>query len=151
MLADRADGTDEFGRTGSPADLPAGEGERLASAADCDGPLGHARNRGDRHVGMPVVPQVLVGLVGQHDEVALDGDVGDSLEFVGCEDNARRVMRRIEQDQPGAVGDRVAEGVEVGAKRRRPHGHRHSPAMREVDADPVEMSNQGSKTITSSP
>ena len=59
---------------GRPSDLPAGERERLAAGPDGDGALPHARQGRDRHMRVAVEPEVLVRLVGQHQQVVLDGD-----------------------------------------------------------------------------
>jgi hypothetical protein len=68
------------------------------------GPLAHAGERRDRHV-LAVEHQVLVDLVGDHEQVALDGERGDGGQLVAGEDRARGVVRAVEQDEPGAFGD----------------------------------------------
>ncbi|CAB4884834.1 unannotated protein [freshwater metagenome] len=78
--------------------------------------------------------KVLVDLVGDHDEIVLDGDVGDALQFAAGEHLAGGVVRRVEQDQLGARGDRCSYFVEVDAECRRmqcdgsylPAGHRNT-------------------------
>ena len=59
--------------------------------------------------------QMLVDLVGHHQNIVLLGDLGDELQFVAGEHLAGRVVRRVEQDQFGAVGDRRTELVAVEA------------------------------------
>ena len=62
--------------------------------------------------------QVLVHLVRDHEQVALDGELGDGGQLLAGQDGAGRVVRGVEQDQPGAGGDRGAQLVQVEAGRR---------------------------------
>ncbi|MDH6138036.1 hypothetical protein P3T35_000013 [Kitasatospora sp. GP30] len=69
--------SEQGGRTGlDPADLPAGEGEGLAGGGDGDGALAHAGEGGEGVVGAGE-DQVFVDLVGDHQQVVLDGELGD--------------------------------------------------------------------------
>ena len=86
------DGGDQLRRTTRPADLPARERERLAHAGDRQGPLGHARQGRQRHVLAPREDEVLVHLVGDHDEVVLDRDSCDPLQLGSGEHGAGRVV-----------------------------------------------------------
>ncbi len=77
----------------------------------------------------PVEHEVLVHLVGDHDEVVLDRDVGDHGQLVGIEDLAGRVVRRVEHDQLRARRHGAAQrvGIEAeapGAVGREEHGRR---------------------------
>ncbi len=110
------------GGPAGPADLPAGEGERLAVAGDRDRPLGHAGQGGQGDVGAPVVDEVLVDLVGDGEEIPLDADPGDGLELLAAEDPAGRVVRGVEQDQPGLRGDGGGQGVGVEGEVGGPQG-----------------------------
>ena len=60
-----------------------------------------------------VEDQVLVHLVGDHQQVALAGEFGDRGELGAGQDRAGRVVRGVEQDQPGARGDGGAQLVQV--------------------------------------
>ena len=87
-------GLDEVRRTRDPADLPPGEGERLACGADRQRPLAHPGQRGQGDVGPVVVERhVLVDLVGDHDEVVLDRHLGDRGQLLARQDRACRVVR----------------------------------------------------------
>jgi len=131
-LLDRLDRGHQFGRRLDPADLPAGEGERLACRADRYGPLAHAGELGDRHV-LAVEDQVLVDLVGDHEQVALDGQVRDRGDLAGGEDRTGRVVRGVEQDEPGAHRHRLGQLVQVGAEVRRAQRDRDADAARHGD------------------
>jgi hypothetical protein len=45
---------------------------------------------------------MVVGLVADHETLCGARDLGDRAEFVGVEDPPRRVVGRVQQDQPGA-------------------------------------------------
>ena len=126
-------GRDQVRGPGGPADLPAGEGEGLARAGDRHRPVEHARQGGDRDVGVAVEGQVLVDLVGDHDEVVATGDVRDGGELALVEHASGRVVRAVQQDHPGAVGDDGLELVGVEAVVGCAQGHRASYAARELD------------------
>ena len=86
----------------------------------------HARERGQRAVHGTVEDEVLVDLVGHHEDVVLDREPGDRGEVVVAEHDPGRVVRRVDQHQLGPRSERRGElGVvepEVGAE--------------EADADP---------------
>ncbi len=121
-LLDPAHGAHQLGRTAGPADLPAGEGVRLAHRGDRQRALRHARERGQRDV-LALQHQVLVDLVGDGDQVVLDAQ-------------ARRsppARRRRARDRSGCAGvlsssSRV-RGV-IAARARR------GPAASAADAAP---------------
>src|ERR1019366_5044695 len=69
-LLDAPDRRDKLGSRGHPADLPAGERERLAGRADRYGAFAHAGQRADREV-LAFVDYVLVHLVGDDQQVVL--------------------------------------------------------------------------------
>ena len=64
--------------------------------------------------------QVLVHLVGDRVRVELLAQLGDQRQLVGGEDLAGRVVRRVEQHQPGARAERRAQLA--GSKAYRPSG-----------------------------
>ena len=57
--------------------------------------------------------EVLVDLVGDHDEVVLDRHVGDRLQLLAGEHRAGRVVGRVEQDEARARTDSRPELVDV--------------------------------------
>src|SRR5690606_28564174 len=60
-----------------------------------------------------VVDQVLVDLVGHHDQVVLAGDLGDRGQLGAREHRAGRIVRGVQQDQPGVGCDGGAQAVDV--------------------------------------
>ncbi len=92
-----------------------GEGEGLGGRGDRDRALAHAGQGAQREV-LPVVGEVLVDLVGDDQEVAGDGELGDGGQLFAGEDHAGGVVGGVEQQQAGAGPDGVGEGVEVGAE-----------------------------------
>ena len=101
-----------------PADLPAGHGEGLGRRRDRDGAVAHPGQAGQRSM-PPLVDEVLVGLVGDGDQVVVDAHARDRRELVVVEDLARRVVRRVEDQQAGAVGDGATQLVDVEGEVRR--------------------------------
>jgi hypothetical protein len=60
-----------------------------------------------------VEQDVVVRLVGQDEQVALDAEAGQLLELVAAEDGAGRVAGIAEDDHPGARAGQRLERVEV--------------------------------------
>ncbi len=88
-----------------------------------------------------VEDQVLVHLVGDDQQIPLDGERGHGRQFVAREDRAGRVVRGVEEDQPGARGDRVAQFVQVQVVRAvaGTQGDGDSGAAREGDGGGVRV------------
>ena len=83
------------------ANSPAAHAVRLAEGVRRDGLVEHSRLRQDR--GVPALPDhVAVGLVGEDHHVLTPDQVGDRLQIVSRRHAAGRVVRRIEEDGPGA-------------------------------------------------
>ena len=59
--------------------------------------------------------EVLVDLVGDDDRVVAGRELDHEFEDLVVEHDARGVVRRVHDDEPGAVGDRVAKFVGVGS------------------------------------
>ena len=57
--------------------------------------------------------QVLVDLVGDHQQVVLDGQTGHPGQFVSIKDLAGWVMRRVQEDHPGRGTNRRDQVVRV--------------------------------------
>ena len=123
----------ELGRAGRPADLPPGERVRLAGARQGQRPLRHPGQGRDRHVLGAVEGQVLVDLVGDHDEVVLDRHVGHRLQLLPAEHRPGRVVRAVEQHEPGARRHRGPQRVDVEPEVGRPQRHRPAYAARHLD------------------
>ena len=88
----------ELGRQDRMAHPPAGHRVGLREAVEDDRALRHARQRRDRDV-LALVDDPAVDLVGQDRDVAVAGDIGDADEVLAREHAARRVCRRVEDDQ----------------------------------------------------
>ena len=58
---------------------------------------------------LAVEHEVLVDLVGDGDEVMGDAHPSDGGQLVRREHLARRVVRRVQQHEPGPLGDQVLE------------------------------------------
>ena len=86
-----------------------------------------------------VEPQVLVRLVGDDEQVVRDRDSRDLLELLAREHDARRVVRGVQQYEPGARRDGGPQCGEVGPQVRTRHGHADSRAVGEGDARRVDV------------
>ena len=134
-LLDREDRVDQLGGGDEPADLPAGEAEGLAAARDGDRALARAgqasrsgcARRAHRE------GQVLVDLVGDDEGVVLVGELDDEFEGLAVEHRAGRVVRGVDQDDAGAVGDGVAQLVEIGSEVGSAQRHGHVDAAGQRD------------------
>jgi len=74
VLAHYSHCRDQLGGSDRPAHLPTSERKRLSRRPDRDSSFPHAREGGNRNVRMAVEPQVLVGLICQHDQIMFNGD-----------------------------------------------------------------------------
>jgi hypothetical protein len=83
---------------------------------------------------LPLEDDVLVDLVGDRDQVVLDARVGDQLELRAREDLARRVVRRVEQQDPRPPRDRRLQ--RLGVDRPARWGERDGPPPRARHRDP---------------
>ena len=79
--------------------LPAEETETVRSRMPGSVAIGHV---------LAVEDEVLVDLVGDHEQVVLDGQRRDGGELVAGEHRAGRVVRAVEQDEAGAGRDGFA-------------------------------------------
>ena len=90
----------------------------------------------DRHrdVLRAVVDQVLVDLVGDHPDPALDGPPADRLDLLRRVDRAGGVGRRVEQQHLGAVGGgglELLDRDQVAGRLVGDHRHRHAAGERD--------------------
>lgn len=108
----RRDVLDQVLRADEVADAPAGGVEQLARGADGQRQRRDLRaQRRDAREGHVV--QAVVDLVGEDEDVVLDAQVADGLEFVTAEDLADGVVRRVDDDHAGARRDLALELGEV--------------------------------------
>lgn len=129
----RRDVLDQMLWSDQVADSPTGGVEELARAADgesqlCD--LGtQRRDARERHV-----VQAVVDFVGEDEDVVLDAQVANGLQFVAAEHFAHRVVRRVDDDHARARRDLALQLLHVdrplagggrlrGAVGRRLEGH----------------------------
>lgn len=85
--------------------------------------------------------EMFVDLVGDDEQVPFDGEFRDGRQFLASEDRAGRVVRGVEQDQAGAVGDGGAQFVEVQVVRAvaGAQGDRDACAARHADTGRVRV------------
>jgi len=82
----------------------------------------------------PSYRTLLVHLVGQHHDATLAGHIGHSLQVIAGQHAPRRILGRVQDDQPGAVADQGAELVGVEAEiPLLAQGQRHRRGTHEVD------------------
>src|SRR5262249_19769422 len=94
--------------------LEASEIIRLARGHEGDGTLCNLwRQGGNGQVGMPLVNQIAVDLVGTDDEVVPQADLCHTSEFIPLPYSAHRVMRIAQEKHPRAVSDGGLEGVKI--------------------------------------
>ena len=108
-----ADGSHPASAGGEIADPPSGDAEGFGEAGDGDGALGHSWEGSGADVAEAVVEEVLVDLVGDDEEVVLDGKGGDGFEFLAGEDFAAGIGRGINDEAAGAGRDGGAEAGNV--------------------------------------
>jgi len=96
---ERAVGLLEPFRDDRVAEPPASHGIRLREAVEDDRPVGHPGQARERDVLGAVVQDSGIDLVGQHEEVMTDGELGDPLDVRGGQDAARRVGRRVDDEE----------------------------------------------------
>ena len=128
-LLDRAHARDQVRRPAGPADLPAGQGMRLAQRRGGHRALGHPGQRGQGHV-RAVVDQVLVHLVGHRDQVVAAADRGQQLQLVALEHPPGGVVRRVQHQHARAVGQRGLDGRLLQPPARAGPGGSGAPARR---------------------
>src|SRR5260370_31318299 len=115
------------------ADAPACDAERLREPGDRNGAFRHSRQRGEADVPRPVEEKVLVDLIGKDEEVVLNRNIGNSLQFVEMEDLSRTVRRRIDDHSASTRSDRLARHIQVELPLRRNErdGNRLNPDRQE--------------------
>ena len=91
-------GMSDFGHD-RVAEPPTGHREGLGEPVEHDRAIGHTRQRRDGHVLLAVVQDPAVDLVGHDPQVVLLGELGDPLEVGAGQDTARRVCRRVDDQQ----------------------------------------------------
>ena len=102
-------------RPDHPSHAPAGHREGLADGVDHDGVGGDIRSHGpDARRRLGGVVQLVVDLVGDDEQVLLDREVRDGAQPLGGHDDARGVVRRVDDDAASAVVQRVANPVGIG-------------------------------------
>ena len=131
-------------RPADPADLPSGGAERLAAARDGQRAFPHPRQVRHRDVLATVEDEVLVDLVGHHQQVVLERDLGDGEHLGVGEHLPGRVVRGVQQDEARARGDRrtqtfLIEGVPVDPGLE---GDRHDGRAGERDAGLIRVEHR---------
>ena len=104
-------GFHEPGGRGKVAHPPSGHRVRLGEAVDGDGAIAHATERAEADMLPPTEDQLLVDLVGDDQEVALFGQLGDALQLRARRQSSGGVVRVRDDEQLRALGQDGADGV----------------------------------------
>src|SRR5437879_6105371 len=124
---------DERRREDAVAEPPAGHRVGLGEAVEDDRALGHARAVVDRDE-LAVVEELPVDLVRQHGDVPRRRQGRDAIDLRAVQHPARRVRRRVDDDQLRARRDGPLEQLEVEAELARlAQRDRHRRRAHEVD------------------
>src|SRR5208282_2193276 len=95
---------------------PSGHGVGLGEAVEQNGPLLEAGHAHDGEMFVAVVDQAAVNFVRQNQDVAVADGVGYRENVFLGEHAAGRVLRRIQDDQLGALGNQRGELFDIEAK-----------------------------------
>ena len=96
------------GATTQPTFQPVSE-KILPAEPDLHRPLRHAGKRRERQMLAAVEHDMLPHLVGEGDRVVADAGLGEQPQLVLAEHPRRRIVRIVEDDQPGPVGERLGQ------------------------------------------
>ena len=126
---------DDLGGPDRVADPVRGHAVRLREGEGRHGPLLHAGQGGDAVVRRPVQQRLLVLLVREHPEIEPPGQVGDLLEFLAAEDDARGVPAVAHHEELALAGGPARQRLEVEAPLALLEGERHrdDPAAGHAD------------------
>ncbi|SIM69020.1 Uncharacterised protein [Mycobacteroides abscessus subsp. abscessus] len=118
-------------RGDGPAHPPAGHGEGLRGGRDPDGALGGTGQPGQIH-GVGVVVQVLVHRVREDQRVVGRRELHDAPRRLLAQHRARGVVRVVDHDHAGPLGEgrRQVLGVRAEVRRAQGHGAHGGPGQR---------------------
>ena len=135
VALDLGHGPDNFPGARRVADAPAGHAVRLAHAVDHDGPLLQLRGQGGHgDMGVTVVAQLLVDLVGDDPDPRLLAHLAQLGQLVTGIGRPRRVGRVVEDDGLGIESDGRAQARRGQAEAvLLPGIHHHRDAARQAD------------------
>ena len=105
--------------------------QRLAEREHGEAALAQLRVSEHARVLEPVINDVLVDLVREHVDVPVANYVGELVEIFWRGGRARRVVRRVDDDEPRAIGDGRGDAIPVVPERRRHQRNVNAPAARE--------------------
>ena len=128
------DGTDAPGqrlRRYNPSHAPAGHRVGLRQGADRHGSILESRHRPGRHVDRAVVQDVLVDLVGEHDDAPRLTEARDHRQLLVGEHLPGRVVRRVDHDPSRALVERGRELLLVERPVRSMQRHRPGDGARD--------------------
>ena len=94
------------------AHAPAGHGVGLGEAVKNDGTFLHAGNGRDGEM-LAFKEQAAVNFIREHENVAVADDFGHLLDVFARHDAARGVLRRIENNELGVIGDQRGQLIHV--------------------------------------
>ena len=125
-VVDGANRRRQVRRRQHPTNPPPGGVGRLRDRVDDDRPLPHAVERGYRTMPGAVEDDVLVDLIRDDQQVVLLRNIRDQRQLHGVEHLPRRILRRVQDEKPGACGY-AAQLVRIDAPprpvRALPQGH----------------------------
>ena len=112
-LVDLAEFVRQRCRCEAVADLPARGVKRLAEGADDEAAFPEFVVTRQAVMRFAIEHDVFVDLVRQQERVRPADDAGEPVEIVTTEYRAGRIVRKVDDQEPGLVGDRVGESVPV--------------------------------------
>ena len=125
-------GAERLGRH-AVADLPAGAVVGLAEAGHHEAALGQLRITQGAFVPGAVEQDVLVDLVRKHHDVGAAHQFDQALHVGGGPQRAGGIVRRVDEDHPGARRDRRAQAIPIDREIGRIQGHVHAHSAGQVD------------------
>ena len=104
---------DDLRRGRDKADAPAGHGIGLREAVDNDRALLHAREGRNAGGFFPSVEQCVVDVVGDHQQIVLDGQLRDLRHRLARHDGAGGVVRSVDHQRLGVRRDELFDGLRL--------------------------------------
>src|SRR5208337_998859 len=102
----------QIGAHDAVAHAPAGHGIGLGEAIENNGALLHAGDARNREV-LALEEQAAVDFIREHEDIAVADDFGHLLHVLALHDAAGGVLRGIDDDEFGAVGDKPGQIVDI--------------------------------------
>ena len=136
-LVDLAEFRRQCGRGGHGAHLPAGDVKGLAEAGDDQAAGGQLRVPGNTLVRLAVEDHVLIHLVAEQQHVGGGQQRLQLLHLLGRPDRAAGVVRRVDDEQPGAGREGGCDALEVRCEAAGLQRHAHGDGASHADGGHV--------------